>query len=90
MGIGFASIFVTAFNAEVAPAHLRGLLIGLFHTGISIGALIGACIDQATHTMSTRLAYRIPLATQLFFPIIVAVFVWFFPDTPRTRIPSVN
>ena len=82
MGIGFSSNFVTVYNSEVSPAHLRGMMIGLYQTGINIGTLIGACVDQGTHNITTRLAYRIPLATQLFFPTVVVTLVWFFPETP--------
>lgn len=82
VGIGFSSNFVTVYNSEVSPAHLRSMMIGLYQTGINIGTLIGACVDQGTHAMSTRMAYRIPLITQLIFPTVVVILVWFFPDTP--------
>lgn len=82
-GIGFASNFVPVYNGEVAPAHLRGVMIGLYQTGVNIGQVIGVCINQGTHAMTNRWAYRIPLLTQLIFPVIICVFVWFVPESPR-------
>ncbi|EXJ79831.1 hypothetical protein A1O3_08116 [Capronia epimyces CBS 606.96] len=82
-GVGFASNFVPTYNAEVSPTHLRGMMIGLYQTGVNIGQVIGTCINEGTHNMSSRWAYRIPLMTQLFFPIVLCSFVWLFPETPR-------
>ncbi|CAK7198506.1 hypothetical protein SEUCBS139899_001167 [Sporothrix eucalyptigena] len=81
--IGFASNFVTVYNGEVAPAHLRGILIGLYQTGINVGQVIGVCINQGTHALATRWAYRIPLLTQLIFPVVLCFLVWFLPESPR-------
>jgi SP family sugar:H+ symporter-like MFS transporter len=85
-GIGFASNFVPVYQAEVSPAHLRGMMIGLYQTGINISQLIGACIDQGTFNMTTRWAYRIPLITEMFFPLVIGLGVWFFPETPHELI----
>lgn len=58
-------------------------MIALYQTGINIGQLIGSCINQGTYNMSTRWAYRIPLITQLVFPLILIVFAGLFPESPR-------
>lgn len=82
-GVGYASNFVPIYNAEVAPVQLRAIMIGFYQTGINIGQLVGACIDQGTHAMTTRWAYRIPLITQMFFPLVIGTGVWLLPETPR-------
>jgi MFS transporter, SP family, sugar:H+ symporter len=58
-------------------------MIGLYQTGINIGQLIGSCINQGTYQMPNRWAYRIPLITQLVFPLILIIFAGFFPESPR-------
>ncbi|KAH8800606.1 general substrate transporter [Xylogone sp. PMI_703] len=82
-GVGYASNFVPVYNAEVSPVQLRGMMVGFYQTGINIGQLVGACIDQRTHAMTTRWAYRIPLLTQMFFPLVIGIGVWLLPETPR-------
>ncbi len=88
VGIGFASNFVPVYLAEVAPAHLRGLMIGLYQTGINIGQLIGACIVQGTYAIPNRLAWRIPLITEMVFPIVIGAGIWLMPETPRRSLPA--
>ncbi|OJJ43541.1 hypothetical protein ASPZODRAFT_154425 [Penicilliopsis zonata CBS 506.65] len=82
-GIGFASNFVPVYQAEVSPTHLRGMLVGLYQAGINIGQFAGACIMEGTYTMSSDWAWRIPLITQMVFPVIVALLVFLLPETPR-------
>jgi hypothetical protein len=64
---------------------MRGLMIALYQTGVNIGQLIGSCINQGTYNMSTRWAYRIPLITQLIFPLILILFAGLFPESPRKQ-----
>ncbi|RFU27986.1 hypothetical protein B7463_g8353, partial [Scytalidium lignicola] len=82
-GVGYASNFVPVYNAEVSPVQLRGRMIGFYQTGINIGQLVGACIDQGTYAMKTRWAYRVPLLTEMFFPLVIGIGVWLLPETPR-------
>lgn len=71
------------YQAEVSPTHLRGVLVGLYQAGINIGQFAGACIMEGTYTMPSNWAWRIPLITQMVFPVIVALFVFLLPETPR-------
>lgn len=82
-GIGFSSNFVNIYNAEVSAPHIRGMMIALYQTGINIGQVIGACVNQGTYLMPNRWSYRIPLITQMFFPAIICTGIWLMPETPR-------
>lgn len=63
------------------------MMIGLYQTGINVGQLIGASIDQGTYMFENRFSYRIPLITQMVFPAIIATGIWFLPETPRKFSP---
>ncbi|EEU33692.1 uncharacterized protein NECHADRAFT_56243 [Fusarium vanettenii 77-13-4] len=81
--IGLASNFVPVYQSEVAPTQYRGIMISLYQLGINIGGLVGTCINQGTHAMPTRQAYRIPLYASLSFPVILLVVTFFLPESPR-------
>lgn len=81
--IGLASNFVPVYQSEVAPTQYRGIMISLYQLGINIGGLVGTCINQGTHAMPTRQAYRIPLYASLSFPVILLVVTLFLPESPR-------
>ncbi|KAJ5736478.1 uncharacterized protein N7483_001603 [Penicillium malachiteum] len=81
--IGFASNFVPVYQSEVAPTKYRGILVSLYQLGVNIGGVIGTCINQGTHNMKTRWAYRIPLLASLFFPVILILVTFVLPESPR-------
>ncbi|KAF4629732.1 hypothetical protein G7Y89_g8410 [Cudoniella acicularis] len=83
VAIGLASNFVTVYQSEVAPTQYRGIMISLYQLGINIGGLIGTCINEGTHSMTTRWSYRIPLLTSLFFPTLLIIVTIFLPESPR-------
>ncbi|KUJ18697.1 general substrate transporter [Mollisia scopiformis] len=80
---GFFMVFCVTYMSEIAPAHLRGSVVGLvtFHT--SFGALIGILIENYTSTSLARKSYQIPLAIMYVVPICMAIILLFLPDTPR-------
>jgi SP family sugar:H+ symporter-like MFS transporter len=80
---GFYLTFSVTYMSEIAPAHLRGSVVGLvtFHT--SFGALIGILIENYTSVYLERKSYQIPLAVMYPIPVCMAVILIFLPDTPR-------
>jgi MFS family permease len=65
------------------------ILISLYQLGINIGGLVGTCVNEGTHEMTTRWAYRIPLLIGLVFPVLLVVVVLFLPETPRKSMTMV-
>jgi MFS family permease len=84
---GYASNFGPVYNAEISPAELRGIMISLYQTMLGVGGLLGSAINTGTSTLTTRWAYRIPLLTQMVFPVILATLIWLFPESPR-KLPA--
>lgn len=80
---GFASNFVTSYNAEIAPASLRGVLVSLYQLGICVGHIVAAAINYHCYTLKTSWAWKGPFLSQMVPPAILALGIWFFPESPR-------
>lgn len=82
-GIGLGQTFVIPYWAETTPAHLRGLVLVSLQGIINIFTLVGSCVNEGTHDLTTRWAYRGPLLTELLAPLILLVAIYWIPETPR-------
>jgi sugar porter (SP) family MFS transporter len=84
---GFGNgIYVTAtilYCSEVAPAHLRGIMVAMFQFTQNIGGLIGAIINNYTSTIDGRHCYQIPIAILFVVPVFLTVLMFFIPESPR-------
>lgn len=63
------------------------MMVGLYQAGINVGQFAGACIMQGTYTITSDWAWRIPLVSQIVFPVIVSAFVFLLPETPSMSLP---
>lgn len=50
---------------------------------LSVAQIVAAAINRGTESMTTTAAYRIPMAVQLIFPLLVLTFLWWVPESPR-------
>jgi SP family sugar:H+ symporter-like MFS transporter len=80
---GFYLPFSVTYMGEVAPASLRGPIVGLVIFQTSFGALIGILVDNYTQFRITRLSYQIPIAVMYAVPIMISIGLVLLPDTPR-------
>jgi SP family sugar:H+ symporter-like MFS transporter len=80
---GFFLTFSVTYMSEIAPAHLRGSVVGLvtFHT--TFGALIGILIENYTSLYIERKSYQIPLGVMYIIPVFLSLYLLILPDTPR-------
>ncbi|KAJ5484707.1 hypothetical protein N7539_004695 [Penicillium diatomitis] len=89
IGVGVLSMIVPLYNAELAPAELRGSLVSLQQLAICFGILISYWIGYGTNyiggTGSTQsnAAWLIPICLQIAPAIILAVGILFMPPSPR-------
>jgi len=85
--LGFSNayfiIFSNVFISEIAPHHLRAILISFFGFWVSIGTILGNVVDFLTKGMTSKLSYRIPIACNYFFLLILAIGLIFIPESPR-------
>lgn len=71
------------FQAEIVPAPIRGFAVGTYQTSLLLGGIIINSVCRGTSEMTTNSAWRIPQVLFYIVPSVVAVFVWFIPESPR-------
>jgi len=59
--MGLGSAVSIAYWSEIAPPHMRGMIVVLYQFSINMSNFLGSCINQGTHKLTTGWAYRIPL-----------------------------
>ncbi|XP_065183179.1 uncharacterized protein LOC135814052 [Sycon ciliatum] len=80
-GVGILSMIVPVYNAEVSPAEHRGRLVSLNQLSITAGIMVSFLINLACETYVH--GWRISLALQALFSILLFVGMLYAPETPR-------
>ncbi|PSN72636.1 general substrate transporter [Corynespora cassiicola Philippines] len=80
---GFLVTFSNVYTSEASPAHLRGVMVALFAYWVNIGSIIGAIVVNYTKDRMDKLSYRIPLACLYIVPTLLAIGLFFVPESPR-------
>ncbi|KAK0380680.1 hypothetical protein CLIM01_01960 [Colletotrichum limetticola] len=83
LGNGGFMTFSQLYLQESSPAKYRGLFLTIFQFCVTIGTLLGTIIDWATAQRPDRSAYLIPLATIYVIPVLLAIGLFFIPESPR-------
>lgn len=55
----------------------------MFSEWVNIGSIMGASVTNATKSRMERSSYQIPLATLFIVPAILAIVLFFVPESPR-------
>ncbi|ROW01829.1 hypothetical protein VPNG_07775 [Cytospora leucostoma] len=82
-GVGFESAIVILYMSEICPKKVRGALVAGYQFCITIGLLLAACVVYGAETYKDTRAYRIPIAIQFPWGVILATGLLFMPDSPR-------
>ncbi|EXJ67402.1 uncharacterized protein A1O5_09415 [Cladophialophora psammophila CBS 110553] len=80
---GFLVTFSNIYTAEIAPAHLRGVMVALFAYWVNIGAILGTIVDNYTKDRLDKGSYQIPIGSLYVVPALLGVGLFFVPETPR-------
>jgi len=80
---GFLVTFSNVYNSEVAPAHLRGIMVALFAYWVNIGSIFGSVVDNYTQTILNKNCYRIPIACLYVVPLFLGIALFWVPESPR-------
>ncbi|KAK4151691.1 general substrate transporter [Chaetomidium leptoderma] len=83
LGVGLLSALVPLYQSETAPKWIRGAIVGAYQLAITIGLLLAAVVDNATRLRQDTGSYRIPIAVQFAWSIILIVGMFLLPETPR-------
>lgn len=92
-GNGFNTCTIPAWQAETSRAHRRGTLVMISGAFITFGLMMSywvgfafAWIDTATSSATyagSSAAWRVPIAFQIPMMLMVAMVVFFLPESPR-------
>ncbi|THZ26793.1 general substrate transporter [Aureobasidium pullulans] len=74
---------VPLYQSETSPKWIRGAIVGAYQLSITIGLLLAAVADNATKDRNDTGSYRIPIAIQFAWGLILVGGVSFLPETPR-------
>lgn len=82
-GVGLISALIPLYQSETAPKWIRGAIVGAYQWAITIGLLLAAVVDNATARRQDTGSYRIPIAVQFAWAIILIGGMLVLPETPR-------
>lgn len=83
IGVGFESAIVILYMSEICPSKVRGALVAGYQFCITIGLLLAACVVYATEDRDDTGSYRIPIAIQFPWALILGGGLFLLPDSPR-------
>jgi sugar porter (SP) family MFS transporter len=83
LGVGFISAIIILYMSEIAPKKVRGALVAGYQFCITIGILLADCVVYATQTRRDSGSYRIPIAVQFLWALILGGGLLFLPESPR-------
>ncbi|KXT16985.1 hypothetical protein AC579_7419 [Pseudocercospora musae] len=83
LGVGLLSAMVPMYQSETAPKWIRGTIVGAYQWAITIGLFLAAIVNYSTGDRNDSGSYRIPIAVQFAWSIIICVGLFFLPETPR-------
>jgi SP family sugar:H+ symporter-like MFS transporter len=82
-GVGMISATIPLYQSETSPKWIRGTVVGAYQLAITIGLLLAAIVDNATKDHDNSGSYRIPIAVQFAWALILFIGCIFLPETPR-------
>lgn len=71
------------YQSETAPRWIRGSIVGSYQLSITIGLLLASIVNNSTQKRKDTGSYRIPIAIQFAWAIILITGMLVLPDTPR-------
>jgi len=82
-GVGLVSALIPMYQSETAPKWIRGTIVGAYQLAITIGLFLAAIVNNSTKGRDDSGSYRIPIAVQFAWSLILVVGLFFLPETPR-------
>ncbi|KAJ4211249.1 Plasma membrane low glucose sensor [Fusarium solani] len=82
-GVGLVSAMIPLYQSETAPKWIRGAIVGAYQWAITIGLLLAAVVNNATGMRNDTGSYRIPVAVQFAWSLVLFFGMLVLPETPR-------
>lgn len=89
ISVGMLSMVVPLYLSELAPPNIRGGLVALQQLGITVGIMVAFWLDYGTQHIGgtgdgqSPASWRLPLALQCAFSLVLAIGTIFLPYSPR-------
>lgn len=83
LGNGLNTATVPLYQSETSKAHNRGMLICYEGGFIALGVCFGYWIDFAFYFSKNQTSWRIPIAFQCIFPLMMCPYILKLPESPR-------
>lgn len=80
IGVGFVSAVIILYMSEVAPKSVRGAIVSGYQFCITIGLLLAAVVDNSTMNRTDSGSYRIPIAIQFAWALILGTGLFLLPE----------
>lgn len=74
---------IPTYQAECAPASIRGAAINFYQFWLLFGALLSTIINYACSSRDDQWAYRTIILVQIIIPVSLFASAFFLPDSPR-------
>ncbi|GES63080.1 sugar transporter [Aspergillus terreus] len=82
-GVGFVSAIIILYMSEIAPRNVRGAIVSGYQFCVTIGLMLASCVDYGTQNRKDSGSYRIPIALQMLWALILGIGLLFLPESPR-------
>jgi len=89
-GVGLISAQIPLYQSETAPKWIRGTIVGAYQLAITIGLLLASVVDHSSEGRNDSGSYRIPIAVQFAWALILFFGMLLLPETPRMWIKRGN
>lgn len=89
-GVGFVSAIIILYMSEIAPKNVRGAVVSGYQFCITIGILLASCVTYGTQNYTNTASYRIPIAIQIIWALILGTGLVFLPESPRYYVKKGN
>ncbi|EEB08896.1 high-affinity fructose transporter ght6 [Schizosaccharomyces japonicus yFS275] len=81
--IGALSVLTPGYQSETSPASIRGLIVTSFQLFITLGIFVANIIVFGCRNISGAASWRVPLAINLVYGVILFIGMMYLPESPR-------
>ncbi|KAL6243838.1 maltose permease [Rhinocladiella similis] len=83
IAVGIVENAVPAYASEIAPAPLRGFLVGTLQPFLNFGSLLACIVNYFCAKSTTRTGWMVATGLQGITAVLVLALLPFTPDSPR-------
>ncbi|KAJ7589024.1 general substrate transporter [Mycena floridula] len=83
LAVGALSAAVPMYQAETAPAQIRGTLTACYQLFITAGILLAYCVAIGSRSVNGSGSWLIVVGVGIAWPLILGISILFMPESPR-------